>query len=197
MTLARKDPRSIAGRMLGRVDRLGLADALIRVGATTSPKALPRRMAGLGVELSKIAVGKSTIAPDPSDHRFTNRAWTDNPAFHRLGQTYLACSKAAFDLVDEANLDWRTRERARLATSLVTSTLAPTNLLPLNPDAVVRAYESGGKSVVAGLANIGRDIRFNHGLPRTADPDAFQVGRDLALTPGAVVFRNDVCELLQ
>ncbi|HWF21528.1 MAG TPA: alpha/beta fold hydrolase [Acidimicrobiales bacterium] len=187
----------MAGRLLGRVDRLGLADSLIRVAAKTSTTALPRRMAGLGLEVGKIAVGKSTVAPEPSDRRFTNRAWTENPAFRRIGQTYLAWSKTTLDLVDDAHLDWRTHERARLAASLLTSTLSPTNLLPLNPDAMVRAYESGGRSIVAGAANIGRDIRNNHGLPRTADPDAFHVGKELAVTPGAVVFRNDVCELLQ
>jgi polyhydroxyalkanoate synthase subunit PhaC len=80
---------------------------------------------------------------------------------------------------------------------LLTSALAPTNALALNPDAVIRAYETGGRSIVAGLGNVARDIRFNHGFPRTADPDAFEVGRNLAVTPGAVVFRNDVCELLQ
>ena len=196
-SLVRQGPRAITGRLLGRVDRLGLADSLIRVAAKTSTNALPRRMAGLGLELSKIAVGKSTIAPEPSDRRFANRAWTENPAFRRIGQSYLAWSKTTLDLVEDAHLDWRTSERARLAASLLTSTLAPTNLLPLNPDAVIRAYESGGKSIVAGVANIGRDIRTNHGLPRTADPDAFQVGRNLAVTPGSVVFRNDVCELLQ
>ncbi len=195
--LARQGPRSKAARLLGGVDPLGLTDAVVRVAAKTATGALPRRVAGLGLELSKIALGKSTVAPEPGDRRFANRAWTENPAFRRLGQTYLACSKTAFDLVDEADLDWRTRERARFATSLVTSTLAPTNMLALNPDAVVRAYETGGKSVVSGLANIARDVRFNHGLPRTADPDAFEVGRNLAVTPGAVVFRNDVCELLQ
>ena len=197
MSLVRQGPRSMSGRLLGRVDRLGLADSLIRVAAKTGTSALPRRMAGLGLELSKIVVGTSTIAPEPSDRRFTNRAWTENPAFRRIGQSYLAWSKTTLDLVEDAHLDWRTHERARLAASLLTSTLAPTNLLPLNPDAMVRAYESGGRSIVAGVANIGRDIRSNHGLPRTADPDAFRVGRDLAVTPGAVVFRNEVCELLQ
>ena len=196
-SLAQQVPRSKAARLLGGVDRLGLADAVVRVAARTATGALPRRVAGLGLELSKIAVGRSTVAPDPGDRRFANRAWTENPAFRRLGQTYLACSKTAFDLVEAADLDWRTRERARFATALMTSTLAPTNVFPLNPDAVVRAYETGGRSVVSGLANIARDVRFNHGFPRTADPDAFEVGRNLAVTPGAVVFRNEVCELLQ
>jgi polyhydroxyalkanoate synthase len=190
-------PRAMAGRLFARVDSLGLADAVIRVGARTATKALPRRLTGLGVELSKIAIGKSAIAPEPTDRRFANRAWTENPAFRRMGQSYLACSQTAFDLVDDAQLDWRTGERARFAVSLVTSALAPTNALALNPDAVIRAYETGGRSIVAGMGNVARDIRFNHGFPRTADPDAFEVGRNLAVTPGAVVFRNEVCELLQ
>src|ERR1019366_7583406 len=77
MTLARPRPRSKAARLLGGVDRLGLADAVVRVAARTATGALPRRVAGLGVELSKIAVGRSTVAPEAGDRRFANRAWTD------------------------------------------------------------------------------------------------------------------------
>ena len=192
-----RGPVGAAKRLFGRVDRLGLADALLRVGARSVAASAPRRMAELGVELAKITVGKSTIVGEPRDWRFTNKAWTENPAFRRIGQSYLAWSRTAMDLVEDADLDWRTRERARFAVTLLTSSLAPTNVPALNPDAVVRAFETGGRSVLSGVANIARDVRFNHGLPRTVDPGAFRVGRDLAVTPGAVVFRNEVCELLQ
>ena len=103
----------------------------------------------------------------------------------------------ALDLVDDAQFDWRTAERAKLATVLFTAALAPTNAPLLNPDAVERAYETGGRSLVKGLGNITRDLRTNRGFPRSVDRAAFVVGRDLAITPGAVVFRNEVCELLQ
>ena len=147
--------------------------------------------------MAKVAVGRSTIAPEPKDWRFQNRAWKDNLLYHRMCQAYLACSRTALDLVDDAHFDWRMEERAKLATSLLTAALAPTNLPLLNPDVVERAYETGGRSVVKGLRNISRDVLTNRGFPRSVDRADLLVGRDLALTPGAVVFRNEVCELLQ
>ena len=186
-------PREI----LGRLDPLGLAGAMVQVGTRTVTNGLPRRTAGLGIELAKVAVGRSSITPDPKDWRFENRAWKENPLFHRLGQAYLAWSRMALDLVEDAQFDWRTAERAKLATVLFTAALAPTNMPLLNPDAVERAFETGGRSLVKGLGNISRDIRTNRGFPRSVDRSAFVVGRDLAVTPGAVVFRNEVCELLQ
>jgi polyhydroxyalkanoate synthase len=184
-------------KVLGRIDPLGLAGAMVQVGTRTATNALPRRVAGLGVELAKVAVGKSTIAPDPKDWRFENRAWKENPLYHRLCQSYLAWTKTALALVDDAQFDWRTAERAKLATVLFTAALAPTNAPLLNPDVIERAYETGGRSVVKGLGNISRDVMGNRGFPRSVDRSAFVVGRDLAVTPGAVVFRNEVCELLQ
>ena len=79
----------------------------------------------------------------------------------------------------------------------LTSALAPTNVFLLNPDACERAFETGGKSVVRGLRNMGRDIVTNRGVPRSVPPGVFVVGRNVAVTPGAVVFRNEVLELLQ
>ena len=184
-------------KVLARVDPLGLAGALVQVGTRTATNALPRRVVGLGVELAKVAVGKSTIAPDPKDWRFENRAWKENPFYHRLCQSYLAWTKTALSLVDDAQFDWRTAERAKLATVLLTAALAPTNAPLLNPDVIERAYETGGRSVAKGLSNISRDVVGNRGFPRSVDRAAFVVGRDLAVTPGAVVFRNEVCELLQ
>jgi polyhydroxyalkanoate synthase len=167
------------------------------VGTRTATNALPRRAAGLGAELAKVAVGKSTIAPDPKDWRFENRAWKENPFYHRLCQSYLAWTNMALGLVEDAQFDWRTAERAKLATVLFTAALAPTNAPLLNPDVLERAYETGGRSVVKGLGNISRDVMGNRGFPRSVNRSAFVVGRDLAVTPGAVVFRNEVCELLQ
>jgi polyhydroxyalkanoate synthase len=184
-------------KVLGRVDPLGLAGAVVQVGRRTASNALPRRAVGLGVELAKVAVGRSSVAPDPKDWRFENRAWKENPVFHRLCQSYLAWTRTALELVDDAQLDWRTAERAKLATVLLTAALAPTNAPLLNPDVVERAFETGGRSVIKGLGNISRDVAGNRGFPRSVNPDAFVVGRDLAVTPGAVVYRNEVCELLQ
>jgi polyhydroxyalkanoate synthase len=192
-----RGPRAIVRRVMGRVDPLGLTDAALKVGVCSAAGALPRTVADVGLELGKIAVGRSSVAPEPKDWRFKNPAWTKNPAFRRLGQSYLACTRASLKVVDRAPVDWRTKERARLAVSLASSALAPTNALLLNPDAMERAYETGGRSVVAGAANFARDVVHHRGMPRTADPEAHVVGRDIGITPGAVVFRNEVCELLQ
>jgi polyhydroxyalkanoate synthase len=186
-------PRSV----LGRLDPLGLAGALVEVGERTATSSLPRRVADLGVEMAKVAAGRSAIAPEPKDWRFENRAWKENPLYHRICQAYLACTRTALDLVDDANFDWRTKERARLATILLSAALAPTNAPLLNPDVLERAFETGGRSVIKGLANISRDVATNRGFPRSINRDALVVGRDLGISPGAVVFRNEVCELLQ
>jgi len=153
------------------------------------------RLAG---ELVGVAAGRSEIAPARSDRRFADPTWSDNPAYHRVMQAYLATCKAVDSVVEGASLqDWRTRERARFAAGLVTSTLAPTNTLLGNPAAIKRAFETGGGSVRRGLATMVDDVRHHGGLPRQVKPDALQVGTDLAVTPGAVVYRDEVLELLQ
>ncbi len=190
-------PKGLMRRLIGRVDPLGLTDATLRVGVRSATGSLPRAVAGVGLELGKIAIGKSTVAPEPKDWRFKNPAWTKNPAYRRLGQTYLTCTRASLAVVEQAPVDWRTKERARLGATLVSSALAPTNTLLFNPDAMERAFETGGRSVAKGAANFARDVVHHRGMPRTADPDAHVVGRDVGITPGSVVFRNEVCELIQ
>ena len=182
---------------LGGIDPLGLVDALATVAARTATSQAPGRLAELGWECLKIALGRSSVAPKPRDWRFTNRAWSEHPFYHRLMQTYLAWDETVERLVEDADLDWRTEERARFAASLLTSTVAPTNHPLLNPDAIERAWETAGKSVVRGLRNFGLDVTTNNGLPRSIAPGAFEVGKTLAATPGAVVHANEVYELLQ
>ena len=182
---------------LGGIDPLGLVDALGKVAARTATSYAPGRLAELGFECLKIALGKSSVAPKPRDWRFSNRAWSEHPFYHRLMQTYLAWGETVERLVEDADLDWRTEERARFAASLLTSTVAPTNQPLLNPDALERAWETAGKSMVRGLRNFGLDVTTNNGLPRSIAPGAFEVGKTLATTPGAVVHANEVYELLQ
>ena len=105
-------------------------------------------MAGLGLELSKIAVGKSTIAPEPKDWRFANPAWKENPAFRPSRPELPGLVKTTLDLVDDAQFDWRTGERARWPPPADRRPWPPPIVLPLNPDAVDRAYETGGAQLV-------------------------------------------------
>jgi polyhydroxyalkanoate synthase subunit PhaC len=88
-------------------------------------------------------------------------------------------------------------DRARFALTFMTETLAPTNTLLGNPAAVKRAFETGGMSLVRGFRNFLNDVRYNRGLPSQSTRGDFEVGRTLATTPGAVIHRNEVCEIIQ
>jgi polyhydroxyalkanoate synthase len=100
-------------------------------------------------------------------------------------------------VLDRADTTDDDRERARFVLQLVTEAFAPTNSLLGNPGALQRITETGGKSLVYGLQNFVDDLINNFGMPRQVDERKFQVGRNLATTPGAVVYRDEVFELLQ
>jgi polyhydroxyalkanoate synthase len=164
------------------------------------PRPLAREAARLGREAARIIRGTDEIAPSPRDKRFADPTWSDNPAYRRLVQGYLALGASVGRLVDEyeaTGADWRRVEQARFVTNALTSALAPTNTLPGNPAALKRALETGGRSVVRGLGHMIDDLRHNGGLPTQVDRTAFTVGTDLAVTPGAVVHRDDVMEVIQ
>ena len=165
--------------------------------AARRSEGLGRRAASLAAETAKILVGSDGVAPRKGDWRFRDDAWRDNPAYRRLMQTYLAGCEALEESVEAADIGWRDKERARFAAAILTSAVAPTNALVGNPAAVKRAYETGGLSLLRGTRNFVRDVRSNRGMPSTVNRDALTVGNDLAATPGAVVYRDEVCEVLQ
>jgi polyhydroxyalkanoate synthase len=171
----------------------GLAAALSQ-GTTVAQEATR-----LGVELTRIAWGLSDVAPARGDRRFADPAWTANPVFRMIGQGYLA-SAGALDRIVGAMGEGRSgarAEQARFAANIVTSAAAPTNFLATNPAALKRAFETGGMSLVRGARNFARDVRYNGAMPSMIEPDAFEVGRDLAVSPGAVVARDEVAEVIQ
>jgi polyhydroxyalkanoate synthase len=131
------------------------------------------RLAG---ELVRVAAGTSELAPSSRDKRFTDETWLANPGYRRLMQAYLALDEALSRLlreVEESDEDWRTVERARLARTVLSSTVAPTNTLPGNPAAFKRAFETGGASLVRGVRNLVADIRHNGGMPAQVDTGPF------------------------
>ncbi|HEY4410824.1 MAG TPA: alpha/beta fold hydrolase [Acidimicrobiia bacterium] len=174
-------------------------DELVR--STVRVAARGRNLARGGLRYSREAVrvmaGRSQIGPERGDWRFADPSWDENPVYRRVKQLYLAGVRTLDDLVDEADVDWRTRERARFALTVLTSALAPTNTLPGNPAALKRAIETGGGSLVNGLRQFVGDVRHNRGMPTQVDSSSFRVGENLAVTPGAVVYRDDVVEVLQ
>jgi polyhydroxyalkanoate synthase subunit PhaC len=132
-----------------------------------------------------------------NDKRFTDPAWQDNPFYRTWMQTYLAWCNGLGQLVDNAGLEAADAQRARFGLGLLTDALAPTNTLLGNPTALRRFFDTGGASAVRGLTHMLEDIASNHGMPAQVDKSAFKVGGNLACTSGAVVFKNEVLELIQ
>ena len=163
-----------------------------------NPEVLGGQLTKMAVELVKVAAGVSDVTAEDSDKRFTDPAWSDNPLYRRIMQAYLVWRSTMHSMVPEsANGEWKEAEQQRFAVRLLTEALAPTNLLIGNPAALKRAFETGGASLIHGLRNFLDDLWNNNGMPQTVDKRPFAVGRNLAVTPGAVVFRSEILELLQ
>ena len=145
----------------------------------------------------QVATGRSALAPAGGDRRFADPAWSDSAAFRRLLQAYVALGKTLDACVDEAHLDATDTDRARFVVSLLVDALAPTNFIVTNPAALKKAVDTRGVSVIRGLANLVEDLTSGTLLPKQVDARPFKVGRNLATTAGAVVFRNEVLELIQ
>ena len=152
--------------------------------------------AGFGARLVGIKL-PDAAATDPRDARFRGRAWQDNAFFHALLESYLLTERLVRELVHAAQLEAPAGPKAEFAAQLLCDALAPTNFLPTNPVALVRAFETAGGSVVGGARNFLHDVVENHGWPSQVDRSAFEVGENLAVTPGKVVFRNELIEVLQ
>ncbi len=161
------------------------------------PSTLGRRATGLAHELARVAVGTSELAPAPRDRRFTDPAWTGNPVLHRALQAYLAASASAADLVADADLDWADAEKGRFVLDNLVAALAPSNNPVLNPLAWKALIDTGGASAARGVGHLVNDLASRPRVPSMVANDAFEVGRTLAVTPGAVVLRTPVFELLQ
>src|SRR5262249_28392958 len=136
-------------------------------------------------------------APDPRDRRFADPAWKQSAAYRSLAQAYLAWGNALYHFLDEAKIDGEDAERARFIVSLVVDAMSPTNSLAGNPAALKRFVDTGGASLLHGLENFIGDLVRNGGLPAQVDTRTFAVGKNLATTPGAVVLRTPVMELIQ
>ncbi|KAA0998777.1 alpha/beta fold hydrolase, partial [Paraburkholderia panacisoli] len=153
--------------------------------------------AALARELVSIFSGNSASTQPQSDKRFADAAWRDNSLYRSTLQGYFAVRNALTGFVDCSALDEKSKERAQFVLSLVTDAMAPTNTVLGNPAAIKKVVESGGASLVAGLKNLLTDTLTNQGMPAQVDKAAFEVGKNLATSPGAVVFRNEVLELIQ
>ena len=131
------------------------------------------------------------------DRRFKDPAWENNFLFYGVKQAYGILGHTFTDLVALGETDPISDEKAQMYAQLIVDAMAPTNFFLTNPTAIKRAFDTGGLSVFRGARNAMDDVLHNKGMPRQIDEDAFTVGEDLAVTPGKVVFRNDLMEILQ
>jgi polyhydroxyalkanoate synthase subunit PhaC len=183
----------------GMLRRVNPGGSGLRLAAALASR--PRLVAGRGRqllgELARIAVGTSQVQPSRRDRRFADPGWAGNPLLRRTMQAYLAAAQTAEGVVAEAGLDEADSERVGFVLTNLVDALAPSNNPLLNPAAVKAAIDTGGGSVVAGLRHFVTDMAVPPRVPSMVEPDAYQVGVDLAVTPGSVILRTPVFELIQ
>ena len=195
--------------LMARLDPADFGESVLSVlgRAALRPAEVAGAWARFGTALAKVGPAAaarwlgSQMAPpvpaDPGDRRFADPSWDGNPGYFALRQGYLVARRLGEDLLAAGRGDPVTDEKAKLAVGFAFDALAPTNFLATNPAAVKRAFETGGASVLAGARNFLDDLARNGGRPRQVDTAPFELGRNLAATPGKVVFRNDLMELIQ
>ena len=138
--------------------------------------------------------------PGPKDRRFSNPLWDSHPYFNFIKQQYLINSDALKQAVAQAgDLDPVEQRRLTYFTQQIVDMMAPTNFLGTNPDALEKAIQTEGKSLVDGLENLVADLEANNGelVVRLADEKAFELGRNIATAEGSVIYRNRMMELIQ
>ena len=148
-------------------------------------------------ELLGLFTGSAEVAPAKGDKRFTDVAWQNNSLYRATLQGYLAWRNALAGFVERSGLDPANKERARFVMSLITDAASPTNTLLGNPAALKKVIETGGASLMDGCNNAVMDLLKNQGMPAQVNKTAFGVGKNLGTSKGAVVFRNEVLELIQ
>lgn len=165
--------------------------------AALNPTNFGQHFLNYSKDMVDIVRGNSDYEANAKDRRFQDRAWQTNPVYKRGMQSWMAMKSNLKNWLDDTDIDTGDKVRAHFILDVVTDSLAPTNSLVGNPAAMKRLYETGGASIVQGLKNAYNDMVNGIGLPSQVDSRPFKVGENLATTPGQVVFRSDMLELIQ
>ncbi len=186
-------------KTIGQVTEYWMADPQRALELQTS---LGRAYLDLWANAVKRLAGEPappTVAPDPRDKRFADKDWSENQFFDFLKQAYLLTSNWAEKLVKEADVDPHTRQKAEFYVRQITNALSPSNFLLTNPELMRETIESKGENLVRGMHMLAEDIKLGEGQLkiRQSDPAMFEVGRNLATTPGKVIFQSDLFQLIQ
>ncbi|MEM7425957.1 MAG: class I poly(R)-hydroxyalkanoic acid synthase [Pseudomonadota bacterium] len=143
---------------------------------------------------------KPVVSPEPGDRRFKHEDWSANQAFDFLKQSYLFTTRWAGEAVEDAHgLDDHTRHKAKFYVEQIANAVSPTNFAFTNPEVLKLALETNGASLEKGFRQFAEDLEKSEGelqITQT-DMDAFAVGENMALSPGKVVFQNDLIQLIQ
>ncbi|WP_019173388.1 PHA/PHB synthase family protein [Pseudaminobacter salicylatoxidans] len=153
-----------------------------------------------GEETAPPPLSPAPVEPEKGDKRFQDPEWGRNAFFDFLKQTYLVTTRWANDLVEQAEgLDEHTRHKANFYVKQVSNAISPSNFILTNPELFRETVASNGENLVRGMKMLAEDIQAGHGdlKLRQADSSQFEVGRNMATTPGKVVGRSDVAEIIQ
>jgi polyhydroxyalkanoate synthase len=180
-TALAKDPAAVVA--------IAAANARLAIGTAAAVRASAGRAVG--------SMTPGPVSPATGDRRFADPAYEDNPLYFLLAQQYLLSGQLVNELLDAAALDGSEDNKARFAAKFILDALAPTNTVLGNPAVIRAAFDTGGKSLVRGAKNLLSDLVNNGGWPSQVDSSGFEVGVNMAATPGSVVYRSDLIELIQ
>jgi polyhydroxyalkanoate synthase len=189
-----------AVKSLGRVAEYWLSDPRRALEVQTS---LGRAYLDLWAGAVKRMAGEQTqpvAKPDPKDKRFADPEWSQNQFFDFLKQVYLLTAQWGDRLVkDAAGVDELTRKKAEFYVKQIANAISPSNFVLTNPELLRETLSSNAENLVRGMHMLSEDIKAGHGnlKIRQSDPSMFEIGRNLALTPGKVVFQNELMQLIQ
>lgn len=183
-----------------RIDRSGFDTwdtftSMAKAGVSL-PLLFTPQLVGLGAELTRIVTGQSDLKPPKDDHRFEDPTWHENPIYKASMQTYLAWCNHLTGAMNNSNLDTKSKTQAKVAIKLLTDSLSPTH--PTNNlSQVKRAVRARGASLVHGLNRMTSDILQQNDASDSAPSSSLKLGKDIAASPGAVVYQADQLELIQ
>ena len=197
-----------SSELMGRLDPISLFPAVLRtsMAAASRPDKVASVLTGTAGEMLQAtaaamarAIG-GTPAYEPKrakDKRFADPTWSGNAGYWLLREVYHGWQQSLLAIVRGADTPPEVRQKAEFATQLMIDALAPTNFILGNPAVIKKAVETGGLSLAKGARNFVHDLLTNQGAPRQVTPGVHAVGKDMAVTPGKVVFRNELMELIQ
>jgi polyhydroxyalkanoate synthase subunit PhaC len=194
--------------IMGRLDPLALFSPLLRtsLSAAAHPDRVALALARAAGEMVRATTaatvravgGTPSYAPKRGkDRRFIDPAWSENAGYWWLREIYHDCEQALLEIVRDTDTPPAIKQKAQFAVQLMIDALSPTNSILGNPAVIKKALDTGGLSLARGARNFLHDLRTNQGAPRQVVPGAHAVGEHMALTPGKVVFRNELMELIQ